>query len=45
MTAEELAAIPVIAWQGIAYTVENMLLKAVISGSETVTQIKFIFEN
>ena len=45
MTAEELAAIPVSAWQGIAYTVENMLLKAVISGSETVTQIKFIFEN
>lgn len=45
MTAEELAAIPVSAWQGIVDTVENMLLKAVISGSETVTQIKFIFEN
>lgn len=45
MTAAELVAVPESAWQTIAETVENMRIKAVIYGAETVTQVKFNFNN
>ncbi len=45
MTSAELVAIPESAWHTIAETVVNMRIKAVIYGAETVTQLKFNFDN
>ena len=45
MSAAELAALPTDVWQSVANSVENMWLKAVIEGIETVTQVKFTFDN
>lgn len=45
MTATELVAIPTEVWTSVVNSAENMKLKAVIEGVETVTQIKFNFNN
>lgn len=45
MTATELEAIPTDAWTSVVNSAENMRIKAVIEGVETVTQVKFVFNN
>lgn len=45
MSATEFASVPTDVWQNVASSVANMRLKAVIEGTETVTQVKFTFDN
>ena len=45
MTATELVAIPENAWSSIVNSAQNMKLKATLDGVDTVTQIKFNFNN
>lgn len=45
MTATELVAIPTDVWTSVVNSAENMRLKSVIEGVETVTQVKFNFNN
>lgn len=45
MTKAELLAIPIEAWNTVVNTAQYMLLKAVLGGTETVTEVKFTFNN
>lgn len=45
MSASELVAIPTEAWQSVINSAQNMRLKAIIGGENTVTQVKFNFNN
>lgn len=45
MTATELIAIPTDAWNSVINSATYMQLKATIDGTETVTQVKFNFNN
>lgn len=45
MSAEELVAVPADSWRYVAVSANVMRLKAVIEGTETVTQVKFNFDN
>ena len=45
MSATDFAAVSTDVWNNVKSSVENMRLKAVIEGTETVTQVKFTFDN
>lgn len=45
MTATELVAIPENAWSSVVNSAQNMKLKVTLDGVDTVTQIKFNFNN
>ena len=45
MTATELVAIPVDVWSSVVNSATYMQLKATIDGADTVTQVKFNFNN
>lgn len=45
MTATELVAIPTELWSSVINSAQNMQLKATIDGVDTVTQVKFNFDN
>ena len=45
MSASEIVAIPTEAWQSMINSAQNMKLKAIIGGENTVTQVKFNFNN
>ena len=45
MTATELVAIPENAWSSVVNSAQNMKLKATLDGIDTVTQVKFNFNN
>lgn len=45
MTASELIAIPTEAWSSVVNSAQNMRLKATLDGVDTVTQVKFNFNN
>ena len=45
MTTAELLAVPISAWNTMVNSARNMRLKAVLDGVDTVTQVKFNFNN
>lgn len=45
MSAQELVAVPADSWRYVAVSTNVMRLKVVIEGTETVTQVKFNFDN
>ena len=45
MTSSELIAVPENVWTDVVSSVQNMRLKAVLSGTETVTEVRFSFNN
>ena len=45
MTASELMAVPTDAWSSVVNSASNMRLKAMLDGVDTVTQVKFNFNN
>lgn len=45
MTASELMAVPTDAWSSVVNSANNMRLKAMLDGVDTVTQVKFNFNN
>ena len=45
MTASELMAVPTEAWSSVINSANNMRLKAMLDGGDTVTQVKFSFNN
>lgn len=45
MTASELMAVPTDAWSSVINSANNMRLKAILDGVDTVTQVKFNFNN
>ena len=45
MTSSEFIAVPENVWTDVVSSVQNMRLKAVLSGAETVTEVRFSFNN
>lgn len=45
MSASDLVSIPTDAWSSVVNSAKTMKLKAIIDGTETVTQVKFNFDN